>query len=365
MVSKGDLGIGYLVGTGIALAGVLAIRVVAFYRPPDVIVLVGSLTGGVLSLAIAYAGYWLWRSDLSDPQIFTVSEWGAVGLASLTVLSVPALVRLGQGMYLKGNIVINNLAAGGVTGVLFGLVIVLRREHEHASKLNRRNQVLNRVLRHSIRNDMNVILGYVTILEQELRGTSEEMVELIGRRANQVVQLGETARRLETLAEREATETIDLTTLVEQRLEAISETYPYAAIDTDLPETAPVFADDLLGSALDTLLENAIQHSNNPEPAISVTVSPVDDGWVELTVRDDGPGIPDEVLKALAQGSDTHPDHLDGLGLQMAKWITESYGGELRFEETEGGGTTGTVRLRSAKSGTEGPVESVLPSVEP
>lgn len=54
---------------------------------------------------------------------------------------------------------VNAVAAGGVIGLLFGTVTVLRSANETARILDQRNQVLNRVLRHDLRDDMAVILG--------------------------------------------------------------------------------------------------------------------------------------------------------------------------------------------------------------
>jgi len=74
------------------------------------------------------------------------------------------------------------------------------------------------------------------------------------------------------------------------------------------------------------------------------------DRFVEVEVRDSGPGIPAADLsrifepffttKAGGQGT--------GLGLAISQGIVESFGGELAAANAEGGGAVLTVRLRPA-----------------
>ncbi|KKF39282.1 hypothetical protein FK85_29785 [Halorubrum saccharovorum] len=64
--------------------------------------------------------------------------------------------------------------------------------------------------------------------------------------------------------------------------------HPGVTVDADIAEAAPVRANEGLRSAVDNLVENAIEHAG-PE----VTVRDGDER-VTLTVADDGPGIPPE-----------------------------------------------------------------------
>ncbi|OGK87404.1 MAG: hypothetical protein A2W08_07740 [Candidatus Rokubacteria bacterium RBG_16_73_20] len=66
---------------------------------------------------------------------------------------------------------------------------------------------------------------------------------------------------------------------------------------------------------------------------------------VEISVSDSGPGIPDEVAGRLFEPFFTTKPQGTGLGLGIARQITEEHGGEIRWESVPGGGATFTIRL--------------------
>ncbi len=127
----------------------------------------------------------------------------------------------------------------------------------------------------------------------------------------------------------------------------------------------PVFADRrLVGSALDQLLDNAIQHTP-PGTTIQVSIDVVD-GTGELLVEDNGPGVPDSVLDHIferfyrgdaARGRSAGP----GLGMTLVAAIVSQHQGTIRAERSESGGLRIRIRLpldASQAPGKSAPVES-------
>ena len=72
-----------------------------------------------------------------------------------------------------------------------------------------------------------------------------------------------------------------------------------------------------------------------------------ENGWVSLTVEDDGPGIPPQDRRAaLTRGIRLDPERSGtGLGLSIAGDIAVAYGGELRLDESRLGGLRAVVSL--------------------
>lgn len=353
MVSKRDLGVGYLIGTGLGLiVGLIGHAIVSDASPATT--LVGTSIAVASSILFLYIGYWLRRSPLSDDHVWSVARWGTVGLGVpmtgsllITVLDVAPLVA-----HLSPSMHVNTIAVGGMIGVLFGSVVQINREHETVRKLNQRNLVLNRVLRHNIRNDMNVILGYAENLKGNLNASQRETLEEIRAKATEVVNLSTSARQIGTIDGDVTGEPIDLVGVIEERAAVLRETHPGAEITIDVPEEAWVHADPLLRSVVDHLVENAIIH-NDQEPVVGITVGRSAD-QVELRVADNGPGIPAEEFEVLNKEEETPLRHGDGLGLWLVKWFVESYDGELAFDRNDPRGTVVVVRLGR----TEPPVEA-------
>jgi sensor histidine kinase regulating citrate/malate metabolism len=67
---------------------------------------------------------------------------------------------------------------------------------------------------------------------------------------------------------------------------------------------------------------------------------------VFVTVKDTGPGIPDEIKdRVFEKGFTTKKDEDGGYGLYLVKSLVESYNGEIYFDSVLGRGTEFTVNL--------------------
>ena len=69
------------------------------------------------------------------------------------------------------------------------------------------------------------------------------------------------------------------------------------------------------------------------------------EGWLELAVADDGPGIPPEVRERIFEPLFSTRPFGVGLGLPLVRRIVEQHGGELVVESSPGAGARFTIRL--------------------
>lgn len=120
----------------------------------------------------------------------------------------------------------------------------------------------------------------------------------------------------------------------------------------ELPE---ITADrDKLKQVFLNLISNAIKY-NYDHGQVDIDVSS-DDGHIIVSVKDTGPGIPDEARKGLFQKFYRVPgtERLasgTGLGLSIVKRIVEAHKGEIRVESEVGKGATFIVVLPLNKNG--------------
>ncbi len=237
--------------------------------------------------------------------------------------------------------------------VVEGMVINSRDVTERRRR-EQRVTVLNRTLRHDLRNNMNVILGNAELLMREYG--SDDRAETIRRTAADLLELGNKVRDLEQALDSSESprEMVDVVSVVEEALAAVERGNPELEVETDLPDSEWVLANRLIGSAIDDAVQNAIEHNDGPDPRLRVSIEDATltgEDAVTLEIADNGPGIPDEELDVLLQGGETPLRHASGLGLWLIKWIVNESAGDLEFEDSEMGGTVVRITLQKARVG--------------
>ena len=208
-----------------------------------------------------------------------------------------------------------------------------------------RLSVLNRVLRHNLRNDLSVVTNYVEISRE--RSESDEIQDMLTRADDKVQELvatGETAREIErTIGSEDCRDTVSLDTTLGSVVETVRSEFPEATVTLDSIDSTSVYTDaDVLRSVVEELLTNAIEHNDAGTPTVEITVTE-STGAVELTISDDGPGIPDHELQVLDSGEETALEHGSGLGLWLVRWGVLRLGAEIAFDVDDG--TTVTLSL--------------------
>jgi two-component system nitrogen regulation sensor histidine kinase NtrY len=115
-------------------------------------------------------------------------------------------------------------------------------------------------------------------------------------------------------------------------------------IEPDLPYAFGRGAE--LKEVLINLLENA-RDALNGDGVITVAAKRGETG-VEIYVRDNGPGIPPELLPRVFDPHFSTRSAGTGLGLAIVRRLVESWGGEVAAQSEEGRGTTIRIVLRAA-----------------
>jgi PAS domain S-box-containing protein len=210
-----------------------------------------------------------------------------------------------------------------------------------------RLSVLNRMMRHNLSNDLNVVEGYADTLLDEVEDPDRvAALEEIERAAEKLESLGEDVSRVEYTLDRcrAAEGTVDLTELLDRVRTRLAETHPDADLSLDV-EGGPWY---VTGSCLDDVfaeaVENALRHNDAPDPAVAVSVrSPPSGDHVEVRIVDNGSGLPDGLVEVFREGEETQLNHADGLGLWLVYWAVTLLGGDVGIPASDG--TVVTVTL--------------------
>jgi two-component system nitrogen regulation sensor histidine kinase NtrY len=114
--------------------------------------------------------------------------------------------------------------------------------------------------------------------------------------------------------------------------------------EESIPDGAVLAAgrDRELREVLLNLLENArLAHAHR----IALSVAVLEDGGAEVTVRDDGVGIPPHLLQRIFEPHFSTRTSGSGLGLAVSRRLIEGWGGSISAESAPGEGTAIRVRL--------------------
>lgn len=228
-------------------------------------------------------------------------------------------------------------------------------------------EVLNRILRHNLRNDAGVVHGYGEILRNRLEDPElVRMADAIERRAGALAALGEKAGTVERLVGDSDASAVAVDEIVASAIADAHERDPDASVESN-----PVDGDwttrvrvDALRAIVENTVENALDHHDGEGserddggPWVRVSLrregkergegegDAIDNSRFVLTVEDDGPGIPDHEIEAVESGRETALEHGSGLGLWVVEWGAAAIGADVDYADREPRGTRVTVSI--------------------
>jgi len=114
--------------------------------------------------------------------------------------------------------------------------------------------------------------------------------------------------------------------------------HPERKFEVEVVDARVAGDEDALRQLLWILVDNASRHARS---TISIDLE-VDSGWARLMVGDDGPGIAVEererVFERFYRADRSRSGHGAGLGLSIARWITDQHGGRIIADSSRAGG---------------------------
>ncbi len=246
----------------------------------------------------------------------------------------------------------------------------------HETKLARQTQRnFLASVSHDLRTPLTSIQGFSqalidgTVQTDEQRQRVAQIIHDEASRLSRLVQHLLDLARIESGRFVMAQEEIDLNQIlgdVEKRYTALAEAQGVRFVVRRPRKALPMIGDSQrLEQVLTNLLDNAFHYArlgNSGEPEVRLvgklggvrgvasTAGGGDLGrwWIEVIVRDNGPGISGEdlphIFDRFYRGDPSHPSGSVGLGLAITREIVHAHGGEIQVESGSHG-TTFTVRL--------------------
>lgn len=223
------------------------------------------------------------------------------------------------------------------------------KESERQLQQQRDNlEILNQIVRHDIRNDLQLVLAYAEMLHDSAADDDREYARQILEAGRDAVDITDTARDVtEVMLQSEADlAPIGLRMPLERQVDEVRMLHERAVITVEGPiPDVRVRADEMLGSVFRNLLTNAILHNDKEIPTVTVSTS-VTDRAVRVRIADNGPGIPDELKEQIfEEGERGLESSGSGLGLYLVETLVDRYEGDVWVEDDDPEGSVFVVEL--------------------
>ena len=186
-----------------------------------------------------------------------------------------------------------------------------------------RLEVLQRVLRHNVRNDMTAVYAMADAVAED---GDRRVAERLRETADSLVSVSERARAVEEsmCLDPASDEPADVGALATEVAAVLREQGREVAVTTD-GDAAVRRSPELVASICEHLLSYATGNADGP-----VAVSVERDGaYVDVSVESDGRILPEQDAKAVTNGGETQLEHANDLDIWAVSWGAERLGGEL------------------------------------
>lgn len=251
-------------------------------------------------------------------------------------------------------------------------VEILKQQLAQAQKLTALGELVSTTT-HEFNNVLMTIINYAKMglrhTDEETRTKSLEKILAAGQRAAKITNavLGMARNRSTSMEPTDLAAIVDETLLLMER-----EFNKYRVrVDRRILDVPPVMA---CGNQIQQVLLNLLINARQAMPRGGVLLikleHDVENDMVDLVVRDNGVGIPQDKLQRIFEpfySTKTGPDETgrggSGLGLPSCRSIIEAHRGRIRVESTAGKGTAFTIKLPVAAKKTDAaPLPPAVPA---
>lgn len=209
-----------------------------------------------------------------------------------------------------------------------------------------RLRVLDRVLRHNLRNELNQIQGYAEMIEEQLTTEGQRFYSKIMESSDRLLSLAEKSKQFDTALENNyVIGVVSLVPLLNDLCAEYREKYPAATIETELDDAYAPGNEMAIQLIFEELIQNALKHNDATHPRVKVILANRGPNRATISVVDNGPGLNEMEQAVINGGEETSLRHSLGIGLWTTSWLVSELSGDMQVTAKVGEGTTITIML--------------------
>ncbi|WP_248299358.1 sensor histidine kinase [Halorhabdus amylolytica] len=301
-------------------------------RPPDV----------TAETAVLFEQY-----DAEETGVLTGSDWGWSPFETLDVDGVLALSLGEHGLlciasregtaYSAEDRQFATILAGATETALDRVAREQQLRESRRVVRHRTEQLefLNGVLRHNIRNGVQVIDSNAQLLARDLQGDDKERVDRIRERSAELSELTGKIRSItETLtSDGDRVWAVDVGAPLSAALERVEAEHTLT-VKGDVDDDQTVLANGLLADVFEAVVRNAAEHGDDASATVEIEIRPMGE-WLQVRIADEGPGVSDHLKESLFERDVSVSQTAHGFGLYFVAVMMDLYGGDVWFEDND------------------------------
>lgn len=272
--------------------------------------------------------------DRQTSQLLTLADEGE----QTATFETKMLTNSGDVALIEVTVTVQRGPDGSYAGSM-GVIRDIRGHKRRQRDLELLKQVLARTFRHNVRNELMVAKSHAEVLEEQIDSELHAHTEMILETADRLLSHSEKARFIEDVIEVDEYVEVDLDAVVEDAVDTVTAAYPNATVDIDLQGSGVIRAHPHVPSAIEELLENALEHAPpGVDPSVDIWAHKQTEA-ITLFVEDESGGLDDHEVEVLRAGSESDLEHTSGVGLWLIRWLVEYSDAGLVVHRTD----TGTI----------------------
>jgi len=353
------LSAGVIAGLGIATASLTLWFIVTSESTSELVFVTDAVVPLLFSALLVGSSYWAWADRSDDAAMIRLTAWclgGGLAVGSFEFLTLYTQFEEGLTLHRELQTLNAGLARGAVIGLAFGFYDVerqrTRRREQQLERQVERLEEFASIVSHDLRSPLTVARGRIELLKasHDLDEEHVDQIEFAHERMTEIID--------DSLALARGGHQVTDPEPVD--IEAIANSAWQTAGGSDaalsVESSREIEADeDRLKRLFENLFRNSLEHgrpadqttasdtdttaadgsASTAQPAITVTVGELDDGFY---IEDDGVGVPEASREQLFEAGETGSGSGSGLGLAIVRRIAQAHGWEATLTESASGG---------------------------
>jgi len=222
-----------------------------------------------------------------------------------------------------------------------GSIIIVENITESKNKdekIKLLKNIYGRILRHNIRNELNIVMGHTNIIQDKGCTNIQNNVQSINNSTSSLLDISKKSQKIEQIINNiDSQDKFNSESLIKKSSIKFTNKHTDVNINVNIHDSFNFIAHEQFELVLDEIIENGIEHNESKNKKIKIDSINNNKGK-QIIIQDNGESIDNTEVKTVFNLSDeTKLEHGSSLGLWLIKFIIDLSDLSIEFENNQNG----------------------------